>query len=436
VGQTLLLVAIAYGAVAQGAFFAYQFRVLLVLVAAGAVATALGSSRPRLRPLVPWLVAMSALAASILLSALVSGNPKGALPGLALVALLMCAALIASGADPRQRDLIVYAAVAVGVLVGLSGWIGVVLRSTPLAIEDTALWRAASTLTYANATAGFLLLPVHLALARSVLRPGERLWRSASYLLLVGIAATLSRAGFVALLAGGVILVFMLGRRRALAALWPIGAGALIALVGLVPNLVASARSQPAAAVIALLVGGVVALVRPSPKVAAAGVAAVVMVALLVPGAVTRAGKELLRIRLTPASAHVRQETWGATFRLVQKHPVLGVGAQDMVVFYRSRTAGPVGSKFAHNEFLQLTAEQGILGLVLLTVVLAVAARSLARSRSKTPDWMWAGAVAGFAAFLAHSAGDFLWHVPVIPLCAVTVLAAITGCNDEGSTSP
>jgi membrane associated rhomboid family serine protease len=71
-----------------------------------------------------------------------------------------------------QRDALAAAAVTVGALAAASGWVGVAWRVTPWALEDQGLWRAATTLTYANAAAGLLVPLAMLAVARLATRAG------------------------------------------------------------------------------------------------------------------------------------------------------------------------------------------------------------------------------------------------------------------------
>ena len=85
-------------------------------------------------------------------------------------------------------------------------------------------------------------------------------------------------------------------------------------------------------------------------------------------------------------------------------------------------------ARFVHQEYLQVAAETGLLGL----------------------GWWWSGwprwprarctggaarrrkptaALAVLAAFGVHSAFDFLWHIPVLPLLAVLAVLALVPIN-------
>ena len=96
-------------------------------------------------------------------------------------------------------------------------------------------------------------------------------------------------------------------------------------------------------------------------------------------------------------------------------------------------------SRYVHNEYLQVLAELGFVGLALLVVLLASLARTIWWGRTHAPSTaVWAGVAAGLAALAVHSGLDFLWHLPAIPL-AGAVLAGLnlpTAIDQEGGTQP
>src|SRR5581483_3067981 len=105
-------------------------------------------------------------------------------------------------------------------------WAGVAWRLPRFAVlVEHRLWRGGSTLTYPNAAAAALVPLALLALALLIARPDKPLRAAAGYLLLVGVGATLSRAGFLALLVGFGVLAVLAGVR----AVWhvlPVALGA------------------------------------------------------------------------------------------------------------------------------------------------------------------------------------------------------------------
>jgi O-antigen ligase len=87
-----------------------------------------------------------------------------------------------------------------------------------------------------------------------------------------------------------------------------------------------------------------------------------------------------------------------------------------------------VFDRYAHDEYLQLAAEQGAVGLLGLGALTGGIVATLRRGRrSRTTGdidlvALQAGAVAGLICFAAQSAFDFLWHVPVVPLIAAAAV--------------
>jgi O-antigen ligase len=146
----------------------------------------------------------------------------------------------------------------------------------------------------------------------------------------------------------------------------------------------------------------------------------------VVGGHLRDAGSAIARPRLTAASSDRVEET-RAALRAVRADPVLGVGQRHLDLSW----IGPDGSiavaRYAHNEYLQVLAELGIVGLGLLLGVLVVAGRAVARGRevTATPE-MWAGVTAALVALAVHGVFDFGWHVPVVPLTGALLCGLVT----------
>jgi O-antigen ligase len=127
--------------------------------------------------------------------------------------------------------------------------------------------------------------------------------------------------------------------------------------------------------------------------------------------------------RVTLASQD-RVEEAKAALRLAAGHPVAGVGPGRAVL----RWIGPDGfhltARYAHNEYLQTLAELGVVGLALLAGLLFSIGRDVwtARPPATASRELWAGVVAGLVALTVHSAFDFLWHIPAIPVVAAALV--------------
>ena len=260
----LLLSAVATGLLGQGAYYGSVQRGVGLLLAAG---TALAlAAWPPTRADAPVLVPALALAAWATLDAALLGVPIAG--GIRLASLLLgviAVLVICRRLCVEDRDLLLTGVVVVGLFVALAGWLGVAARITAWAWEGDGIWRASATLTYPNATAAVLVPLALLVVARLTEMPKSLLVIAVAVMLLTGVGATLSRAGVLGLAAGLVILAWLRGPvRTARAAAGPC-AGALVAVTGLLPSVLAAQPPRPALAVVGLGAGIAVAAVVARP---------------------------------------------------------------------------------------------------------------------------------------------------------------------------
>jgi O-antigen ligase len=114
-----------------------------------------------------------------------------------------------------------------------------------------------------------------------------------------------------------------------------------------------------------------------------------------------------------------------AALQLVAQHPLTGTGPGQAVLRWKGTNHGSHLYAYVHNEYLQLAAELGLVGLALLAILLAAMARLLWGARPPgRPSGTWAGVVAATVAFAVHSGFDFVWHLPAIVL-TVTLLVGV-----------
>jgi hypothetical protein len=201
--------------VSQGAYHPAG-RILLATLLAAATAVALrGRHRPRWSWPLPWVCFAVAVAISVwtVTVAALHGSIGGSVPVIATVGGFVAAAVIVRCSDATQRELCAVAMVGVGALVGLSGWIGVAWHWQNWASPVLGVWRASSTLTYANAAAAILAGSSLLAVALLIERPASVSRVTALHLTLVGLGATLSRGGVLAFAAGVATLSMLAGVR-------------------------------------------------------------------------------------------------------------------------------------------------------------------------------------------------------------------------------
>src|SRR5262249_36203329 len=87
----------------------------------------------------------------------------------------------------------------------------------------------------------------------------------------------------------------------------------------------------------------------------------------------------------------------------------------------------------AHNLYLETAAELGLVGLALLLVGLATPLVALRRARRHPLVPALAGA---YCAYLVHTAFDWDWEVPAVPLSALLCGAAILVIARTGGARP
>jgi len=437
----LLVVALVVAIAAQGAYYGAGQRTVAVVLLLALLAGLRASPWSRDDAQLPPVWAGAALAAWAAVSAAVAGDITAAVSIVALLAGVVVVLLAVRRLTSGQRDALAAAVVTVGVLTAASGWVGVAWRITPWALEDQGLWRAATTLTYANAAAGLLVPLALLAVARLAARPAVPAM-VAAYLLLIGVGATLSRGGALALAVGAAVLATLLGLGRTLRAAGPPTLGAVVALAGLVPSMPANSPPRPALAAAALVVGMAVAVGAahlPSRLLALTLAAAVLAgcAVLIVGGGGGTAVATVTGTRLTIASPDRAAEA-RAALQLAAERPLTGTGPGRAVLTWVQHDRR-VASRYVHNEYLQVLAELGLVGLALLVVLLASLAWTIWRGRPHAPSTaVWAGAAAGLAALAVHSALDFLWHLPAIPLAGAVLAGLVlpTALDQEGGTLP
>lgn len=426
----LLIVAVAAGVVAQGGFH-QPGRWLIGAPVALAGWSTWRASRSRRTPSVAAVVC-ALLGGWIAMRGIAAGSAGAAGARVAVLLMVTAAVAVCRRGTHDDRDVLATTVVAAGVGTALVGWIGIAFHHEPWAVTGGATWRAASTLTYPNAAAAVIVIAwsVHIALRRAAL-PRQPWSASVSAVLAAGAVATQSRAAAVAVVAAVVVLAWTLGVRRVVGAVIAPVAGAVVAVVGLVPGLAADAARSPVAAVAALAAGAITAAAldrvamwprRPPRSVTVSALLAAVVVVVVV-AAVTASGISL-GDRLDPVSAD-RVGTNRAALDVIATHPLTGVGPGRLVVAFPVN-GGLVGTDLVHNEYLQLIAELGLVGGALAAVAALGAGRSLVRRRTRPVSSMRAGCTAALSAFAVHSAFDFLWHIPVVVLLAAVLFGLAT----------
>jgi hypothetical protein len=434
----LLLVAFAVGVIAQGGYYLSGRILVVVLLGVGALVAV--ASRPRSGTEAKIvLLACAVLAAWALIRAAMAGGYLSALPTVATLAGIAGAVVILARTDSAARQQCGRVLIGLGGLIALIGWVGVAWRQPPWGTVVQGLWRGSATLTYANATAALLAALAVLAVGYRLQRPDSALAAAPLSVLLVGLWATVSRAGVFAFLVGLVVLMLLRGVRPVVRQAVPPVAGALIAFAALLPALPTGTPARPGLATAGLVVGVLVAvylarLARDRP------VAAFLTVGLLAAAiswiTIQLAGSAVATVAATRLNlaSFGRTGATRAAIQMVTAQPVMGVGPGRARFFWVDSGGRGFVARYAHNEYLQLVVELGFIGLAILLILLAALIATVVKGRpaAQPAPGLWAGAAAAFAVLIVHSAFDFLWQLPVIPLTG----ALLVGLAGPGTSAP
>lgn len=301
---------------------------------------------------------------------------------------LLFAAIVFTARSRRQLLWVLAGAAASAMIVGLhamrdyasggSHAVGFITSS------GEVVGRATAGFSQPNQLGGFLVLLVPLALAGALI---SRRWRIvfafAAVAAAIGVYASFSRGALIGLAI--IPFVFLRGWR-----LWIIGPLLVLVVALSAPSLV---RERFAT--------------------------------------LTNSGGEI----------STRVQIWHTALNIWENHPLVGVGLGGFPQAY-SQAFVP-GKAFlpstvfqppphAHNIFLQLMAEQGILGLVAFVAILIAAARialRLRRSSDQSARWLGSGLLAALAAFLIHNLFDVTFEDPQTGLYVFVLFGLIAAAD-------
>lgn len=129
---------------------------------------------------------------------------------------------------------------------------------------------------------------------------------------------------------------------------------------------------------------------------------------------------------------------WKAAVEIIKDFPFAGVGPGNFGLIYPNyKSLKAFETHFAHNSYLQLWAEMGILGLLawlwLILRAFQVGLRNL--KLSKGLDYLTVGLIAASSAFLAHNLIDFDFFIPEVAFHWWLILGLISLWPENKSES-
>lgn len=134
-----------------------------------------------------------------------------------------------------------------------------------------------------------------------------------------------------------------------------------------------------------------------------------------------------------------RPAVWSDTLKMFGANPILGVGLGAFQTVYPiyGRGDGSLRIEFAHNDYLQVLSDGGVVGGALALWFIIVVFRSFAgglKSRDPLVSGFELGAGAGIFAILVHSLFDFNLQIPSNALLFLVLCAAVSGAGATSKT--
>ncbi|MEQ1822134.1 MAG: O-antigen ligase family protein [Fimbriimonadaceae bacterium] len=277
-----------------------------------------------------------------------------------------------------------------GALLALSGY-------REYVAQDDPTWRIFAHTMGPNVLAAFLsvcLFPACILTATEE-RVGQLLSGLAGSLMIVGLILTGSKGGLLATAIGAIVMLVVSGKRQAVIGL------AVCATIGFALSYGITHRPTKQQ-------------VSGSPLGRVVGASAT-----------------------SEQSSGFRKNLWKGAAKLMTMNPVgYGVGTYR---FQSARTGTTTQTQLAHNSYLQLGVETGVLGLTGFLVFLGLVARTVLSANKGQPDGarLQKSAVLGsIAAFLVHSVFDsdlqiFGLGVLFFVLCGLAIQLSVDGSTPE-----
>lgn len=270
-----------------------------------------------------------------------------------------------------------------------------------------------------------------VALIASALPAGAIAWCAQTYgLVLCGLAVrALGLAAAAPLFLYTLWITYSRGGLLALFAAMIAGAALATGLAARIPG--ARRRAGAAAAALAVVIA-VAAAAAPRPA-EAQGPAPI--------ESVTEAGQRVgVQELADPASFRIRLTYWRVGLDLFRHHWATGVGLGNFKTVYpKYQYLGAGNVKEAHNAFVQVFCETGIVGGIWFTaawaLLLAWGARRILAETDRGRRLALAGLWTGIAAFLLHAAIDINFSHPTLVMFLMAYVGLFLGAARPGTAS-
>jgi O-antigen ligase len=151
---------------------------------------------------------------------------------------------------------------------------------------------------------------------------------------------------------------------------------------------------------------------------------------------------EVLSVNVEDSEGASRIAIWQATWRMIKAHPIAGIGfgGYRAAIPQYHRASGQLTPREAHNDYLELMASGGIIGLGIFGWFLTVFIRRVRERLRHSNGFTRAatiGALTGIFGVAVHSSVDFGLHITInaLVLMALLVIAAGGAIVEKGQNS-
>ena len=136
---------------------------------------------------------------------------------------------------------------------------------------------------------------------------------------------------------------------------------------------------------------------------------------------------------------------WKDCIHIIKDFPLFGSGLgtfKYIYPLYKENLKIAFDYHYAHNDYIHLLVETGLLGFFCLMtglIILFKDARKFLKYNIKTRDsygyFITLGALSGIVSILIHSLADFNLHIPSNALYFTTMIGIIYGINSKNDTT-
>jgi O-antigen ligase len=206
-----------------------------------------------------------------------------------------------------------------------------------------------------------------------------------------------------------------------------VGAVAQLILLGIIFSF---SRSGFIAALGAIFMMGALGLTSRKKRCAAVGVVAALVLASFV---FLPPEKLIFRFAKDELKVEDRPELWAETLRLVREYPVLGCGMGGYgSVFVSANLSRPLATdEHAHNDYLQLLLELGVMGFAigawLAWLVVRQGVRAIAAGSGGDTRYLGLASIGALTAISIHSFTDFNLYIPANAMLLAWIAGLTTG---------